>query len=420
MKRNLIAETEFIYHNVGQGLFYTGDIKVKNAKFRFVYDCGSENKGLVNTSIHRFKQDFGADEIDLLIISHLHSDHISGLNKLLNNFAIKDVILPYFPPVERLLIALRRTNMPAWYYVFLSDPVTYLLERGVERVIILGGEEGGREDRPPEDIPPSPPEGEIKLNIEKLPDDKVLKKEISQNDENWNEYIGERLLIKNHNGYILALGLWIFRFFNYEIPPSVLHNFHVCISSQIINNEDIKRIIRDKNRLKALKSCYTAISKHLRNNLNNTSLVLYHGPVGNNEVETQFLFLNHYYTHCPFCYPCLYGCRILLGQNNNRFGQFLTGDIDVNMKYDELIRHYTNYLENVIIIQVPHHGAIKNWNKKIIDDIPDSELWIISAGLGNRYGHPSWRVINDLCFNRKKSIWVNEMNYMMIKGKIRW
>jgi hypothetical protein len=104
----------------------------------------------------------------------------------------------------------------------------------------------------------------------------------------------------------------------------------------------------------------TTISKHLRNGLNNTSLILYHGPVGNSEVETKFLFLNYYYTYCPFCYPCLYGCRIFLGRKNNRFRQFLTGDINLNIRYDELKKHYTNYLENVIIIQVPHHGAIKN------------------------------------------------------------
>ncbi len=158
MNRIIKGEIDFIYHNVGQGLFYSGEIKLQNnTTFRFIYDCGSENTRLVNTSIRRFKQDLrDDDEIDSLIISHLHSDHVSGLNELFNNFVIKDVILPYFPPIERLLIALRRINMPLWYYEFLSDPVRYLIEKGVERVIIVGGEEGGEESTPPEEIPPSP------------------------------------------------------------------------------------------------------------------------------------------------------------------------------------------------------------------------------------------------------------------------
>lgn len=290
-------------HNFGQGLFYSGEIKLsrfsKFNKFRFIYDCGSENLRLINASIRRFKQDIGDNKIDLLTISHLHSDHVSGLNELFDNFTIKEVILPYFSPMERLLIALRRINLPRWYHDFLSDPVTYLFERGVKRVIVLGEEEGGEGGVPPEELPPSPPEEDIRNKLDiKLPEGERLKERIIR-DENWqSEISNKQLIIKNHNGYILAFRLWIFRFFNYKIPPSLLRNFEECIRSIgfTTDNENIKKTITTKKLLKNLKDCYKRIAIYLRNDFNNTSLVLYHGPIGRLEEKNTLLCF------CPCCF----------------------------------------------------------------------------------------------------------------------
>ena len=418
MNRKIRAHTEFIYHNVGQGLFYSGEINYHdnhdNSKFRFIYDCGSEKPRLVNTSIRRFKQDVGYNEIDLLVISHLHSDHVSGLNELFNNFGIKDVILPYFSPIERLLTAVRGVNIPLWYYEFLSDPVKYLIGKGVKRVIIVGGEEGGEGGIPPEEISPAPTKSGLKIS--KLPDDEKLKRKINENEENWNKYLEDgKLLIKNHNGYALALGLWLFRFFNYKITPSGLQQLNSCVK-QVTGNRDIRNAIRNKDSLRKLKRCYHRISRQLSNDFNNTSLVLYHGPIGSNYINAHSLNYCEYrfLVRCPFLYD-----RGFLGEHN-KFGQFLTGDIDLNTRYDDLINHYTRYLRSVMITQVPHHGAIRNWNGRIINDAPDTELWVIPAGITNRYGHPSYRLIENLYFNRGKCIWVNEINFLIIRGEVTW
>ncbi len=429
------ANTKFIYHNVGQGLFYSGNIMTSNSAFRFIYDCGSERIKLINTSICRFKCDINDDsEIDLLIISHLHSDHISGLDELFNNFTIKEVVLPYLSPTERLLIALRRINLPTWYYNFLSDPVEYLFKRGVKRIILLGGKEGGKGEIPPENLSPSSPEGDIleKLDIGKLSDDENLKKEIFNSNENWERYIKtNKLLVKNHNGYVIALGLWVFRFFNYKhkIPPIVFRNFERCIRNNVskkndndINDNDIKRAIRDKKCLKSLKRCYTNLKKHLGNDFNNTSLVLYHGPKDRPKIESSFLCF------CPHPYPCyFYSPRVCLnkiffrGRNIHKyFGQLLTGDIDFNMNYNGLKKHYEYFREHVLIAQVPHHGSKNNWNSTVLRDFPNSKCWIISAGLENKYGHPSFEVVEDICSNGKKCCLVNEIIHMAIKGEVRW
>ena len=112
--------------------------------------------------------------------------------------------------------------------------------------------------------------------------------------------------------------------------------------------------------------------------------------------------------------------RIFFRGIDSYFGQFLTGDIDFNMKYNELIRHYASYLKNISIVQVPHHGARKNWNSGIISNIPNCDFWIISAGFINRYGHPSYKVIEDVCLKGKKCFWVNEISYIRIRGETIW
>lgn len=422
MTNKISTETKFIYHNVGQGLFYSGEIKLSKPNkniFRFVYDCGSENMQLIKRSVCMFKQDIESAEINLLIISHLHSDHVSGLDELFNNFKIKEVILPYFAPIERLLIAIRRINMPRWYYSFLSDPVKFLVDKGVERIIILGGEKSSKGVFPDKIFPAS--RKRDKLNIKKLPDDEELKSKIFKLDENWEKTFTEnKLIIKNHNGYAIALGLWIFRFFNYKVPPSIFEKFKTCLDNKNfkiyndnikIYNDNIKKAIINKKILKNLKECYTNLGRYLRNDFNNTSLVLYHGPVCSPKSKSSFLC----FCSCGFYNPCT-GFEYI----NNNFGQFLTGDIDLNMSYDEIKKHYSRCFKNVLITQVPHHGAEKNWNERVIKDISNNKAWIISAGLKNRYGHPSYRVICNIYSNGKKSLWVNEINHVTIKGKVIW
>ncbi len=404
------VETMFMYHNVGQGLFYSGEIRALGTIFRFVYDCGSKNIQALTTAIRRFKQDAYGDKINLLIISHLHSDHVNGLEELFNNFEIMEVILPYFSPIERLLIAFRKINMPSWYYEFLADPVRYLLERGVRKVIILGGDEGYEEDVP-EEVGPFPPEE--KFDVGELKDDEKLKKSILQYDRDWEKYIGEKLIIKNHIGYAVALGFWLFRFFNYKISLPTINELKNCLEKSGLVTEDtksIKKAIRVKKERKKLKECYELLKKDLRK-FNNTSLILYHGPIGKHK-ENILLY--------PYIFPHLYFYQIkefLFTVNN--FGQFLTGDADLNFKYDTLKRHYKKYFKSILITQVPHHGAKQNWNKEIMKDAQNSKFWVISVGLNNFYGHPSYSVIEDIVYsNRRECFVVNENVCMLIKGKV--
>ena len=90
---------------VGQGLFTQADIWVGGRFLRVVYDCGTlnENRQVTADAFAGLKD----REINLLVISHFHYDHISRIPELLRCAGgIKEVWIPYLSPKQRFLFAL--------------------------------------------------------------------------------------------------------------------------------------------------------------------------------------------------------------------------------------------------------------------------------------------------------------------------
>lgn len=80
---------------VGHGAFYTEHFRdsLNNRIFTAVYDCGGKDEDIVQRNIDYMKRICGKN-IDVLFISHLHRDHINGLDYLKSNTNIKHIILP--------------------------------------------------------------------------------------------------------------------------------------------------------------------------------------------------------------------------------------------------------------------------------------------------------------------------------------
>lgn len=109
------------YKPVGQGLFAYGNLKMLHTpkgkrhikyagqapdwEFHWVYDCGSSSgQTLVNRGIQDIASKLNGKSLDLVVISHLHFDHISGLLELLRKVPVKSIMLPWAPLWQRLLI----------------------------------------------------------------------------------------------------------------------------------------------------------------------------------------------------------------------------------------------------------------------------------------------------------------------------
>ena len=275
--------TRFTFNPVGQGLFYDGQI----GGFRFVYDCGSKWKKYVAKSISDYKLNIGTSELSLLIISHFDEDHISGLDDLLSNLPVDFAVLPYVSPLERLLLAVANDGLDPWLYDFWADPVSYLIEsKGVRTVIIMGGGAGNGPERGSETdsgidegfLPPK-----IDLESFQMPDDVQVTKRIESEEPKLKPLLGNRLFVKNHNGYLKIAKMWKFRFFVLAPTDGRLADFSKCVDNQLALFpassywEGIKAIIKDSKQRNGLKACYENLFKK-KQAMNLTSLVAHHSP----------------------------------------------------------------------------------------------------------------------------------------------
>lgn len=422
MKR-MGLKAKLTMQNVGQGLFYCGNLKFfnKNNDFNFVYDCGSENRSHLNRIINNYKKEISPN-LDLLIISHLHDDHIIGLENLLEGINVDTVILPYMSPLERLTIALKKINLPRSYYEFLEEPIQYLLKKGVRRIVLVGGTSGASG---PSFYKMSTELSDIKMDINTLRNDKLLEEHVLDNEPEIKKFIDEeKLLIKNHFGYISIFGLWGFRFFNYEVDHKKLQSFKKCIDS-IVDGTDVKEFIKSKARLKSLRPCYETIFG--RTKLNNTSLSVFTGPLGNYKkiysIPNPWLFnLKYCDSICPYSNDDEFFNNIIPPTRwIHHIGNLLTGDIDMNLSWNNFINHFRNNLPQTFLVQIPHHGSRYNWNNNILNEINDS-IWLVTAGLKNRFGHPHNKVIRDIYshFPEKTIYWISDFWKFEMDFRIIW
>jgi len=124
-------------NRAAQGLFYSGIIHNDNDKYTFVYDCGTDSPGCAGNmsvlceSICEFKSQIDK-KIDLLIISHFHYDHISGIQELLEGIKVDTVVMPYTSDIERLLyIASFDKDLTDNERTLMENPASYFAQCGV-------------------------------------------------------------------------------------------------------------------------------------------------------------------------------------------------------------------------------------------------------------------------------------------------
>jgi glyoxylase-like metal-dependent hydrolase (beta-lactamase superfamily II) len=103
-------------HAVGHGGFHTGNIKTWEmataadpepferalASFNYVYDCGSEQNTAFNGELASYRS-ICSGRTDILFVSHLHSDHINGIDRLQAMAPATTVVVPYLDLIDRLV-----------------------------------------------------------------------------------------------------------------------------------------------------------------------------------------------------------------------------------------------------------------------------------------------------------------------------
>lgn len=110
---------------VGQGAFYTEQFADGT---NVIYDCGSENgirmiEEMIKSTFHK------GDVIHAVFISHMHSDHMNGLEFLLKYCNVGTIYLPYLTPKEKQIATLvQEVSRNASHFItsFIIDPMDAL------------------------------------------------------------------------------------------------------------------------------------------------------------------------------------------------------------------------------------------------------------------------------------------------------
>lgn len=409
-----MLHSKFTFFKAGQGAFYGGQIfsPDTNRAWNFVYDCGTSPwiKGhtrSLNQEIDRFGEGYikPVSEVDILFISHLDYDHVSGVINLLTKYTAKRIVIPYFPEYQRQFALVSSFDgevdgggdgamNPDDYRRFIGNPYTFLNDRsdGAEIFIVLPDDKGG-EYLSINDINPSDDGIDPVGTLASAP------------PELTGLAASTRYRFYRNNLQFFVQRRWEFTTYVKDIPTASFNGLKGCLNKELGKEEDAEMGTNEitellTNHRKTAHACY---KRHL-SDVNAHGLVLLHGPVNFERARCQF-FIESGINRAPrlfrveedwFKYPDVFIER--------RFGRtLLMGDTSINPQNNHITfpPQFKAKCQDVLVFQVPHHGSYKNWDVAAYHGIFDS-TWdepvfdVCNFGYGNTYGHPSHEVISAL------------------------
>ncbi|MGL5051540.1 MAG: hypothetical protein ACRC6E_13070 [Fusobacteriaceae bacterium] len=345
---------------VGHGGFHEEKI---GGYYHFIFDCGSKNENHLNDLIQNNYQN--VSQIDLLVISHFHDDHYNGFSKLNTGRQIKKIMIPFLSKKEKLINVLS-------YIAKISDEEMENYKEKINEVI------------------------KITSNSKKYLNDKGWEGQLLIVNKNGNkDGKTEELVLEdfqNQNGTFriesgqkltLSIGRnlkWVFIPFNLDSEDTEKEKeFLKSLSNLLeVKEEDLNLEILSKKLeqleekeqiefLKKLKVIYDHIFK--KSKTNEYSLCIYSGP---EKLKKPYILFEEEV-------GCLY-----------------TGDYRGKGKtLTSLKRAYSSVINDIGVIQIPHHGSINNYQSDYIFKNV-KECFINSLEFNKRGWHPNKKVVEDI------------------------
>jgi hypothetical protein len=127
-------------------------------RFWYVYDCGSEQSAAFKSALASYRSSCEG-RTDLLFVSHLHSDHINGIERLQVQAPATTVVVPYLDVIERLLFMLSDIDAgsaSSSSREYFEDPAGWWQARGDTRIVFLEAAGDGDESPGPPGVPDAP------------------------------------------------------------------------------------------------------------------------------------------------------------------------------------------------------------------------------------------------------------------------
>jgi hypothetical protein len=369
-------------HPVGQGGLATGEIRsFQGHRLGWTYDCGSNQDDALVREITRAAE---PGQRELLFLSHLDSDHVSGVDRFLDQCPTRHVVLPYLDELHLLAVMARdsvRGRLTRLFRDAASNLPGWFAERGVQSLTFVRGaaDEGGAgrgegDPRPPDGAEGGGGEGETVAEW-------TLKPTLSPSTGApgggggaivVQEVSADAALRFRRAGAVLD---WTLVPHVHEPGPDRLERFRDLLRGKFGEPLDLPTIIKaaqNQDARKKLRDCYDGLwSDH-----NLVSMALYSGPARSSGKFTAY---------CQW--------RRRFGHHLTRPGVLLTGDahLDQRERRRALFDHYRHFVDHVGALMLPHHGSIHNFHEELLEGFPNLELAFACSG-PNNYGHPHLEV----------------------------
>lgn len=365
-----------IIHPIGQGAFYSEQIEYNDSNYNVVFDCGScrnpnTTKSLKSEISSRFNI---GDEIEILFISHFDNDHVNGVQTLIKHgIKIKNIVIPLVEEKDFWFFSQEygmEYNRFKYIYNYLcnnADKVYKVKPQNIEK-------------------------NDIRDNIHLSENEKEKPEEIVNLSES--KEINKGKIIDSNTLFFINRKIdWCYVVFNYDMDTrrkKFLENLKEEGLTEDVFFHGFEKI---SSHIKQIKKAYKKLIKN--DGLNLSSIIVYSGG-----------YQNRYsciidYNCSRFCYR-LY-CELCRHNLYHTEGCIYLGDTDLNQEglIDDLKCKLKNLSTHIGLIQIPHHGSKKNFNKDIFKINDDIRYCFVSYGSKNDYGHPSISVLSQIKLHGK-------------------
>jgi hypothetical protein len=397
-------EADVIQYPVGQGGFLIGRVLRRDAtgsrEFTYGYDCGSVNR-------EHFEQGLDAcslSRLDVLFISHLDLDHVSGIDALAAKVQIDAIVLPCLDALQTIALAcegIDDAGVRGSFAEFLIDPVRWFGVRRIKKVYFVRRDLGA--DGQP--IAPIPPD--------RLP---TVEPERGQNDQGRLPYritaneISEPVVVRipgaaaaEHssldggielrvNGGVDPSGVpfpdWLLIPYVHPFSTVSLNAFLRALAGvmrRIPGDTDLApktftrrllALLRNEESRRTLKACYSILSS----DNNRPSMSLYSGSAeplrASDEVQVWQGNAPHWLRFQP---------------PGARSGWLSTGDADLNSLQTRTpwLHRYEALFATVAVFVLPHHGSNRHIHDDVIKEVQASVMVACAATGRNYHPHPA-------------------------------
>jgi len=384
-------DVKLVQHAVGQGGLFSGTLSAGGKPLRWAYDCGSNQADALAREIATVA---AGGDLDLLFLSHLDSDHVNGIDKLLSRVKVREVVLPYLDEETIVATLARDAGQESLSGVFVEavgDLAGWFGSRGVETITFVDGRTDEEGDGP---VVPGAPEGggegdcETKWTreAEEISDPITAERQATGTARMQRVAPDAALIVSTPNSQLN----WALVPYVHQPSSAQKKAFDDVLEAEFgkISKKEIAQAAKDPAVRKRLRDCYDALwSDH-----NLVSMTLYAGPISKGPIGVELR-----------ARPIYHDWRWRRDADQVG-GWMLTGDAHLNgvRRRQRFLKFYERFTPMINVLMLPHHGSIHNHSVEVLDAMP--ELWIGFAAAGpNSYGHPHEDVRDAVKAHRRAS-----------------